>query len=620
MQFGFSNIRYNSEEPGGQPSPVRRGFLSVAGLLGVPLIAGAQQVNQQAAGAAQSRTRGAISILDFGADPTGGSDSTAAIQNALDAGRDVFIPAGIYIFSGLKINQRNTRLHGASTRASILKHTGNGAAIVCGDANKREPDGREAYVESGWFSFENFTLQVNGNFGIRVGKTRSSFTQFRRLYIRHLQDQGSDDSASQYRAGSIAIDCDNRPWEADYATYRSRIEQVFIRGFENAVNLQGTVNAWELSGLYTIECRNQLVLSAVTGLTVSNCYFESGVKGAQGILFLEGGGNQINITGCTFELPNKSATQYAYVFAGGKWSGITVVGAKYLIAGDGNAVNNRRISGAPPAGFVEINRSYNSSHSGALPMIWAPGTSEAAPFQLPGALKIGGFQQGNGRIEIGRNNSDANPHVLQHNGAAALQIVCNGGGLQIQDGAGTTRWQMSSAGGFAFCPGADNAQSLGLPALKLSQVYVGAGNVSTSDERAKAEISDIPDAWLDAWSDVQWQRFKYKDAVKKKGDGARWHVGLIAQRVRDVFQAHGVDPFAIGLLCHDKWDGPGQEEITARDGRGATRNEDNRKPVVAAGDSYGVRYEEALALEAALLRRTTKRLEKRLSMLERNFL
>ncbi|WP_167524233.1 hypothetical protein, partial [Pseudomonas juntendi] len=39
-------------------------------------------------------------------------------------------------------------------------------------------------------------------------------------------------------------------------------------------------------------------------------------------------------------------------------------------------------------------------------------------------------------------------------------------------------------------------------------------------------------------------------------------------------------------------------------------------PALEAGSRYGIRYEEALVLEAALMRRTTKRLEERLALIE----
>jgi hypothetical protein len=45
----------------------------------------------------QDKLRESVSVLDFGADPTGVTDSTAAIQNAVNASLNVYIPAGNYL-------------------------------------------------------------------------------------------------------------------------------------------------------------------------------------------------------------------------------------------------------------------------------------------------------------------------------------------------------------------------------------------------------------------------------------------------------------------------------------------------------------------------------------------
>ena len=45
-------------------------------------------------------------IFRYGADPTGVSDSTTAIQNAIDANEDVFFPTGTYLHTGLTLPGR----------------------------------------------------------------------------------------------------------------------------------------------------------------------------------------------------------------------------------------------------------------------------------------------------------------------------------------------------------------------------------------------------------------------------------------------------------------------------------------------------------------------------------
>jgi hypothetical protein len=63
------------------------------------------------------------------------------------------------------------------------------------------------------------------------------------------------------------------------------------------------------------------------------------------------------------------------------------------------------------------------------------------------------------------------------------------------------------------------------------------------------------------------------DAVAKKGDEARSHIGLTVQRAIEIMQSHGLDPFAYGFICYDEW--------TADESR-------------EAGDRYGFRPDELL--------------------------
>lgn len=126
----------------------------------------------------------------------------------------------------------------------------------------------------------------------------------------------------------------------------------------------------------------------------------------------------------------------------------------------------------------------------------------------------------------------------------------------------------------------------------------------SSDERIKTSLSEIPDEVLDAWSDVQWGQFKYLDAVERKGEDARLHLGMIAQRVKTAFEAHGLDACSYGILCHEV-----REARTFVADDGETIHED-------AVDLWMVRYAEAQAMEAACQRRRADRAELRLAAVE----
>ncbi|HEF4751910.1 tail fiber domain-containing protein [Burkholderia multivorans] len=149
-------------------------------------------------------------------------------------------------------------------------------------------------------------------------------------------------------------------------------------------------------------------------------------------------------------------------------------------------------------------------------------------------------------------------------------------------------------------PITDNAFPLGDASHRWTIVYATTGTINTSDENEKTDIAPIDDALLDAWAEVDYFTFKFKDSVAAKGTAARTHFGMMAQRVRDAFAKHGIDGRKYGVLCYDEW----PEEPAVIDDHGKVI-----RPAVQAGARWGVRYDQAMILEAALLRRELKSLK-----------
>lgn len=154
-------------------------------------------------------------------------------------------------------------------------------------------------------------------------------------------------------------------------------------------------------------------------------------------------------------------------------------------------------------------------------------------------------------------------------------------------------------------------------------VYTDSGTISTSDAHYKQDVCDVTDAIMRAWSKINFKSFKFTDAIEKKGsEEARAHFGVIAQQVQEAFASEGLDASKYALFCYDKWDDE-YENIEVIDTE-ATYDEDGneltpqishteKKLVTPAGDRYGIRYSEALALEAAYQRRENERLKNELS-------
>ncbi len=131
-------------------------------------------------------------------------------------------------------------------------------------------------------------------------------------------------------------------------------------------------------------------------------------------------------------------------------------------------------------------------------------------------------------------------------------------------------------GSGSFSSSVDNVMSLGTSGFRWTTVYATTGTINTSDANQKTEIADLTAAELAVAKRIKglFKTFKFKEAVAAKGEGARKHVGVMAQDVQAAFAAEGLNADEYGIFCSDTIDG-----VT----------------------TLGVRYEELLAFVIAAL-------------------
>ena len=142
--------------------------------------------------------------------------------------------------------------------------------------------------------------------------------------------------------------------------------------------------------------------------------------------------------------------------------------------------------------------------------------------------------------------------------------------------------------------------------------------VVVSDSRAKTQTQDVDDKLLDAWSNVEIKTDKMVSAVEKKGEKARYHIGYLAQDIQAECEKQGINASNYGLFCYDEWEE--QEEIseeieTEKDGK-IIKEKRVIQPKREKGNSYALRYEEALVVECAYLRREINKLKEELNLLK----
>jgi hypothetical protein len=123
---------------------------------------------------------------------------------------------------------------------------------------------------------------------------------------------------------------------------------------------------------------------------------------------------------------------------------------------------------------------------------------------------------------------------------------------------------MNSGGGYAgvalnydgnsrFTPMTDNTVDLGGASYRWAVVYAGTGAINTSDENEKTEIRSLSDKEKTIALNLKTKikAFKFKDAVEIKGNNARIHFGIIAQDVKEAFEAENLNAENYGIFCSD---------------------------------------------------------------------
>ena len=199
------------------------------------------------------------------------------------------------------------------------------------------------------------------------------------------------------------------------------------------------------------------------------------------------------------------------------------------------------------------------------------------------------------------------------------------GRFQLYTDDGTNRFVLygSADGSLAWNgtmlhPSNDNSCSLGLSARRWSTIYAATGTINTSDSRLKNSVKDIDDKLLDAWENVEPKQYKFNDATEKKGEKARFHTGYLAQDIQTECEKQKINASDYGLFCYDEWEE--QEEIseeieTEKDGK-KVKEKHVIQPKREKGDAYSLRYEEALVVECAYLRREINKLKEELNQLK----
>ena len=135
---------------------------------------------------------------------------------------------------------------------------------------------------------------------------------------------------------------------------------------------------------------------------------------------------------------------------------------------------------------------------------------------------------------------------------------------------------------------------------------------------ASNKLSSINDKLLDAWETIQPKQYKFNDATETKGEQARFHTGYLAQDIEKACTDNNIDATRYGLFCYDSWEEELEisEDVEVEKDGVKTTEKRIIQPKREKGDAYSLRYEEALVVECAYLRREINKLKEELIQLK----
>jgi hypothetical protein len=582
----------------------------------------------------QAKLRQTISVMDFGATGDGTTDDGAAIRAAISSlpanGGGVYFPNGTYKVTAAVGDTSNTAIY-VPTGVRIYGASELGTKIVPGANNTVifRVIGLNGGIDN--IQIDNPSNTYTTVSGIRLAPideaqttTRSDveFNNITNVSIRRVQE-------------AIVLKCGPRVGGADSYCYYNNFTNIDIRNCVIGVWLKIPNGGNPGSGVN----RNRFINVRV------------GETGTNTGLQIDAGDTN-TFVGCSFEgitsgtSPNATPTAIvvdynsaSYSCTDNKFYGLTIEACTRSVSNKNDVLEFY--------GWYDATNTYNvPAPAGALPLAVDMSRGYTKSLNTIGTQYLGRGTAALTNVVDLQLNTNGEGFALRDVGTSANQyfsidISKGGGGYSYTEikynsqpiltwgGALTTYNQVMRInnplnGNFyfgqnntdrvflnatGFQPATDNAFTLGAAANRWSTVYAGTGTINTSDEREKQQVKPIDDVVLRAWAKVEYCAFKFNDAVALKGDGARWHIGLIAQKVKEAFESEGLDAFAYGLLCYDQWDEIVEDvleevDVTLEDGtvvKGAQPTGEKRV-VLQAGNRYGIRYEQALALECAYLR------------------
>jgi hypothetical protein len=515
-----------------------------------------------------------VNALDYGADPTGVTDSAAAIQAALDTEKAVFLPEGTYkISSTLTLTGTGTSLIGAGPKNTVLiadlavspvVQVSDGYYNVISNLRVTRDAGTPGATTAGiqwndWnYGYEDCVVSDRHGYCWNYEGPATSTAVGHRVSRNHAYSAVT----AYFRVNAIA------------GLYMSQCEAGTNEG-DDFAPLYCMIVRGESNGCVWTDCEF-IPRNASSGTTTTSIYFEDIVN--VGVYELKGC-NTENVKHC-FGSNNANQTITELKVIGGRWTNsgaainnwdtaTTLFNCEFtgVVFGSGllafTSVHTVRLTGCWTEGLTLTGGSGGSlgdfavvgcqiygtfTASGEILSLNLVGNSFQGSYSNTATGNVSVFDAENGKLvsEIGAQLYVRNANQFAYGTAAPISLLTIKQTVDSSSG-GLTQIAPNSANYWATRAGADNEYYFDYNGVIKAKINSTTGAYSAlSDRNLKKDIEDIS-AGLNEISRLRPVSYLMKD----EPEGNQKHLGFIAQEVLEVLPSV-VAEFPDGTLALDK--------------------------------------------------------------------